>query len=193
GKTELAKALARFYSSSKLLQTYTMGNFTESHTVSGIVGVPPGYVGHEQGGRLINDLNSDPYCVVLLDEAEKAHPDVWKPFLNLFDEAWIVDQRGVKAFADRAIFILTTNKGDARIARMSQAGEKPEEIVLAVKEELGEARAKDGQRVFPSEFLARLQVVVFEPLTEQAMAEIARMAVARMSKDWLEKRDKRLE
>jgi ATP-dependent Clp protease ATP-binding subunit ClpA len=82
GKTELAKTLARFYSSSKRLQTYTMANFTQPHSVSGIVGVPPGYVGHEQGGRLVNDLNSDPYCVFLLDEAEKAHPDIWKLFLT---------------------------------------------------------------------------------------------------------------
>ena len=86
-----------------------MSNFTEPHSVSGIIGVPPGYVGHETGGALINDLNADPYGVFLLDEAEKAHPNVWKPFLNLFDEGWIVDQRGVKAYADRAIFILTTS------------------------------------------------------------------------------------
>src|SRR5438309_1216408 len=83
-------------------------NFTEPHSVSGIIGVPPGYVGYGQGGRLINDLNADPYCVFLLDEAEKAHPEVWKPFLNLFDEAWITDTHGVKAFADKAIFILTS-------------------------------------------------------------------------------------
>lgn len=79
GKTELAKALARFYSTSKRLQTYTMGNFVEPHSVSGIIGVPPGYVGHNLGGRLINELNADPYCVFLIDEADKAHPDVLQP------------------------------------------------------------------------------------------------------------------
>jgi ATP-dependent Clp protease ATP-binding subunit ClpA len=116
GKTELAKRIAELYSTSKRLTTYAMGNFTEPHSVSGIIGVPPGYVGHEDGGRLINELNADPYSVFLLDEAEKCHPNVWKPFLNLFDEGWIMGHRGVKAHADRAIFILTTNAGDKTIA-----------------------------------------------------------------------------
>ena len=89
GKTEMAKALARLYSSSKRLKTFTLGNFSEPHSVSGLIGVPAGYVGHDQGGRLINDLNADPYSVFLLDEADKSHPDVMQPFLNLFDEGWI--------------------------------------------------------------------------------------------------------
>jgi ATP-dependent Clp protease ATP-binding subunit ClpC len=193
GKTELAKALARFYSASKRLQTYTMENFTEPHSVSGILGSPPGYIGHDQGGRLINDLNSDPYCVFLLDEAEKAHPEVWKPFLNLFDEAWIVDQRGVKAFADRAIFILTSNAGDRVIARMSREGADMRAIEGAVRDVLAKVTSRDGNIVFPAEFLARIhQIVVFTPLDEEAMREICRMAVARMADDWQEKRGKRL-
>ena len=76
GKTEMAKALARFYSTSKRLKTYTLGNCVEPHSVATIIGVPPGYVGSDRGGRLVNELNADPYCVVLLDEADKAHPDV---------------------------------------------------------------------------------------------------------------------
>ena len=140
GKTELAKALAEFYSTSKKLQVYTMGNFTEAHSGSGIIGVPPGYVGHEQGGRLINDLNSDPYCVFLLDEAEKAHPDVYKPFLNLFDEGWVTDTRGVKAFADRAIFILTSNAGQEKISEMTSGKQPQEKIVEAVRKELLQVR-----------------------------------------------------
>src|SRR5690606_11550156 len=85
GKTELAKALAWLYSPMGRLHVYSMGNFTKPHTVSGIIGVPPGYVCHDHGGRLVNELNADPYAVFLLDEAEKAHPNMWKPFLNLFD------------------------------------------------------------------------------------------------------------
>jgi energy-coupling factor transporter ATP-binding protein EcfA2 len=194
GKTELAKTLARFYSSSKRLQTYTMANFTQPHSVSGIVGVPPGYVGHEQGGRLINELNSDPYGVFLLDEAEKAHPDIWKLFLNLFDEAWIVDQRAVKAFADRAIFILTTNIGADIIAQRSRAGVPMEQVVVEVREELSKVRHHESnQLVFPPEFLARIhQIVVFNPLEEDALRAICTMAVDRMADEWLAKRDKRL-
>jgi len=118
GKTELAKALARLYSTSKRLKTYTLGNFIEPHSVAGIIGVPAGYVGHDAGGRLINDLNADPYGVFLLDEADKAHPDVLQPFLNLFDEGWIRDQRGALAYADKSIFILTTNVGQRMISDM---------------------------------------------------------------------------
>jgi ATP-dependent Clp protease ATP-binding subunit ClpA len=192
GKTELAKALARFYSSSKRLQTYTMGNYTESHSVSAIIGVPPGYVGHEQGGRLINDLNSDPYCVFLLDEAEKPHPDIWKPFLNLFDEGWIVDQRGVKAFADRAIFILTSNGGHEIISTMAQRGEPLPRIVERVKEELPRILHKQtGQPVFTPEFLARIKrIIVFKPLDLHAMEGICRKLIARTQAMWQEKREK---
>ena|GEM_PF-5800591 len=116
--------------------TDVIGGDTISSQVSGIIGVPPGYVGYEQGGRLINELNADPYSVFLLDEAEKAHPNVWKPFLNLFDEGWIVDQRGVKAQADRAIFLLTTNAGDRNIAQMTRNGCAAAEIAEHVKQTL---------------------------------------------------------
>ena len=195
GKTELAKAVARLYSSSKRLQTYTMANFTEPHSVSGIIGVPPGYVGYEHGGRLINELNSDPYAVFLLDEADKAHPNVWKPFLNLFDEGWIVDQRGTKGWADRAIFILTTNAGDNAISQMSRQGKSQSEIVEHVKRTLSRLRhERSSQPVFPSQFLSRLsRIVVFQPLGEQAMIGIAQRQIAHMKRTWQQRRGKRLE
>lgn len=194
GKTELAKALARLYSATGRLQVYSMGNFTEPHTVSGIIGVPPGYVGHDQGGRLVNELNSDPYAVFLLDEAEKAHPNVWKPFLNLFDEGWIVDQRGIKAHADRAIFILTTNAGDQQIAQMSQQGKNEEEIISRVKQTLSKIRhERSTQPVFAPQFLARLQrILIFRPLDEAAMIGIARIQVEKMQTTWKRKREKTL-
>ncbi len=194
GKTELAKVLAKVYSASKRLQTYTMGNFTQDHTISGIIGVPPGYVGHEQGGRLINDLNADPYAVFLLDEAEKAHPDIWKPFLNLFDEAWIVDTRGVKAFADKAIFILTSNAGHEIITQMSGDGRPMEEIIAAVKQHLSTIRHPRTQEVvFPPEFLARIgNLLVFQPLDQAAMMDICRKLANQIQESWLKKKEKTL-
>lgn len=194
GKTELAKRLAELYSSSKRLQTYSMGNFTEPHSVSGIIGVPPGYVGHDQGGRLINDLNADPYSVFLLDEAEKAHPNIWIPFLNLFDEGWIVDQRGVKAHADRAIFILTTNAGGDAIAQMAQSGSSTEEIEERIKHTLSKIRhERSSQPVFTPQFLARLKrIVVFSPLDEPAMQGISRKIVRQMQRLWQTKREKQI-
>lgn len=195
GKTELAKRLAELYSTSRRLQTYPMGNFTEPHSVSGIIGVPPGYVGHDQGGRLVNDLNSDPYSVFLLDEGEKAHPNIWVPFLNLFDEGWLIDQRGRKAYADRAIFILTTNAGADSISQMSTAGHSQQEIETRVKSMLAKIRhERSSQPVFTPQFLARIRkVIVFRPLDESAMLDICRRLVTSLQDSWKKRRDKEIE
>lgn len=195
GKTEMGKALARFYSSSKKVRTYTLGNFVEPHSVSGLIGVPAGYVGHDQGGRLINELNADPYCVFLLDEADKAHPDVLQPFLNLFDEGWIRDQRGVQAHADKAIFILTTNVGQRMILDMAKQGKTSQEIADRMKEALAQIRhGKSNRPVFAPEFLARIKrVVVFKPLDRDAMQGICQKLVSQMQQDWKEKRQRTLE
>jgi ATP-dependent Clp protease ATP-binding subunit ClpA len=192
GKTELAKAVADLYSASKRLQTYPMGNFTEPHSVSAFLGPPPGYVGHSSGGRLINELNADPYCVVLLDEAEKAHPEVLRPFLNLFDEGWIIDQRGVKAYGDRAIFILTTNAGHDVIARLARETSQ-EESATAVRAALRQIVTRYNEPVFPPELLARIRkVVVFRPLDLAAMEGICRKEIDRQHAFWRDKRDKEL-
>jgi len=192
GKTELAKRLAEIYSTSKRLQVYTMGNFVESHSVSGIIGVPAGYVGHDQGGQLINDLNADPYGVFLLDEIEKSHPDVMKPFLNLFDEGWIVDQKGVKAYADRAIFILTSNAGYEAISQMHQDKRPMEEIVEHVKSSLARVRnERSGQPVLSQAFLARIKrIQIFNPLNEPAMLGITHILLQQIQNNWLKHRGK---
>jgi ATP-dependent Clp protease ATP-binding subunit ClpC len=194
GKTELAKAIAQVYSASKNLTVYTMGNFNESHSVSGIVGVPPGYVGYEMGGRMINDLNADPYSVVLLDEVEKAHPDIWKPFLNLFDEGWIVDQRNMKAYGNRAIFILTSNAGADRISDMLAHNASMDKIIEAVKEELYKIEHVTArQKCFTPEFLARItKIIIFNPLSLEAMQAIATLKLNKIKKVWREKRNKEL-
>lgn len=194
GKTETAKALARFYSTSRRLKTYTLGNFVEPHSVAGIIGVPPGYVGADQGGRLINELNADPYGVFLLDEVDKAHPDVLQPFLNLFDEGWIVDQRGTKAFGTRSIFILTTNVGQRMIADMASQGKSIEEMTERMKETLCQIRhGKSNRPVFTPEFLARIKrIVVFQPLSETAMDGICRKHLQAMERHWRSDRGKRL-
>lgn len=195
GKTELAKAISRLYSSSKRLHTYAMGNYTEPHAVSAFVGVPPGYVGHEQGGRLINELLADPYGVFLLDEAEKAHPEIWKPFLHLFDEGWITDQRGVKAFAQHAIFILTSNAGAAEIVQLSGRAAPRAEMEGTLRKALLEIKhPRNGERVFAPEFLARItSILPFQPLDEVAMRGICDKAVRSMQRNWLARRSKALD
>jgi ATP-dependent Clp protease ATP-binding subunit ClpC len=195
GKTELAKALARFYSASKRLKTYTLGNCVEPHSVATIIGVPPGYVGSDRGGRLVNELNADPYGVFLLDEADKAHPDVLQPFLNLFDEGWVTDQRGTKGHAQKSIFVLTTNVGQRMIADMHKEGKTVEEIATRMKEALGQIRhGKSDRPVFTPEFLARIKrVIVFKPLDKAAMEAIARKQLADIGRSWAETRNKQLE
>ncbi len=194
GKTELAKVLAKLYSPSRKLKTFTLGNYSEPHSVSGIIGVPAGYVGHDQGGRLVNELNADPYSVFLLDEADKAHPDVMQPFLNLFDEGWVCDQKGNKAYADRAIFILTTNVGQRQIADLCKQGKGDEEITSTMKATLARIRhPKSNRPVFTAEFLARVKrVIVFRSLDEPAMRGICQRLVAKMQDDWQAKRQKKL-
>ncbi|WP_461036908.1 AAA family ATPase [Streptomyces mayteni] len=194
GKTELAKALATLYSLSRKHQTYAMANFTERHSVSGIIGSPPGFIGYESGGRLINELNADPYCVFLLDEAEKAHPEVWRPFLNLFDEGWITDQRGIKAHGDRGIFILTTNAGQEVISRMLSEGYEQRDIEKQVKIQLlSTVNHANGGPVFTPEFLARIRrIIVFRQLTLEAMTSICRKLLERTTTDYREQREKEL-
>ena len=195
GKTELARQIASLYSASGSLNVYSMGNFTEPHSVSGIIGVPPGYVGHEQGGRLVNELNADPCSVFLLDEAEKAHPNIWKPFLTLFDEGWIIDQLGRRAYADRAIFILTTNAGDRAISQMFSSGTSQEEITARVRQTLSRVRhERSSQPVFPAPFLARLhRILVFRPLSEEAMSRITSALLEKLQHRWQIRCDKRIE
>jgi ATP-dependent Clp protease ATP-binding subunit ClpA len=195
GKTELAKILARFYSTSKRLKTYTLGNCVEPHSVATIIGVPPGYVGHDQGGRLVNELNSDAYSVFLLDEADKAHPDVLQPFLNLFDEGWVCDQRGVRGYANKSIFILTSNVGQRMIAEMVRTGKSRDEITVRMKEALSQIRhSKSDRPVFTPEFLSRIKrIIVFNPLDQEALLGISRKLVAEIQREWFMKRGKHLE
>ena len=195
GKTELAKALARIYSTSKRLKVYTLGNCVEPHSVSTLIGVPPGYVGHDRGGPLVNDLLADPYGVFLLDEADKAHPDVLQPYLNLFDEGWVEDQRGVRAYADKAIFVLTTNVGQRMIAELAEQGKSLEEIATRMKEALSQIRHPKSERpVFAPEFLARIKrIIVFNPLKQEAIEGIARKQVRELCQNWTTRRGKDLE
>jgi ATP-dependent Clp protease ATP-binding subunit ClpA len=182
GKTELAKQIAQVYSRSRKLITFEMTTFPEAHSVSGLIGSPPGYVGYEEGGRLINALNRDPYSVVLLDEIEKAHPTVWDLFLSLFDDGMITDRRGVSAYGYKAFFIMTSNIAQLKIVDMLSNGTSPESVEEAVIREISEYRFQPekgaaSQLCFRPEFLGRILsgggIVVFNALSRDAMIGIA--------------------
>ena len=197
GKTELAKQIAQIYANSRKLISFSMENFGESHSVSRLIGTPPGYVGYEEGGKLINDLNKDPYSVVLLDEVEKAHPAVWDPFLNLFDEGVITDMRGVTASGSKAFFVLTSNIGQYEIASMLRQGRPMEEIENVVKNKFNtEVHQKSGEKCFRPEFIGRIMrrggIVVFNALSLEALTGIAGHNFSKIARSWAETHESRL-
>ncbi len=179
GKTELAKQIASIYSTSHKIITYEMNSFKESHSTSRIIGTPPGYVGYEEGGKLINDLNKDPYSLVLFDEVEKANPSIWDPLMRLFDEGIVEDTRGVTAYGNKAFFVLTSNIGQYTISDMLRQGCPLDEIENAVQAEILDAyHMESKQKCFRPEFVARIMqcggIVVFNALSREALSGIAR-------------------
>ncbi len=169
GKTELAKAAAAFlFGTDKAIVRIDMSEFMEKHTVSRLIGAPPGYVGHEEEGQLTGALRRAPFCVVLLDEIEKAHPEVLNLFLQVFDDGRLTDSKGHTADASNALFIMTSN-----IGHESGVGFRREESEAQADALLAEVR-----NAFRPEFFNRLDdVIVFSPLSAQHITQIARLMV----------------
>jgi len=166
GKTELAKALAgELFDNEKAMIRLDMSEYMEKHAVSRLVGAPPGYVGHEEGGQLTEALRRHPYAVVLLDEVEKAHPEVFNILLQVLDDGRLTDSQGRTVDCRNALFILTSNIGSRHIAE--QAG-------FGLTEGVREAVMTDLRGHFRPEFLNRIdEVVLFRPLGEEQVATIA--------------------
>jgi ATP-dependent Clp protease ATP-binding subunit ClpA len=197
GKTELAKQIAQLYSNSRSIIHFPMENFTEAHSVSGLIGSPPGYIGYEDGGKLVNALNRDPYSVVLLDEVEKAHPAIWDPFLNLFDEGDITDTRGVTASGTKAFFVMTSNIGQYEIADLLARGASQEEIEDTVMKLLPAfVHPGAGQPCFRPEFVGRIMrrggIVAFNALSLEALGAITRHLFSKVAHDYSEVHDSKL-
>lgn len=163
GKTELAKMTAREMGIPLL--RFDMSEFSEKHNVSRLLGSPPGYIDSDEGGELVNKLKSTPRCVVLFDEIEKAHSDIYKIFLQLFDEGRLTDSMGHEVVATEAIFILTTNLGSNEIYAQMQRG---------VRGNLDERIKKLCIHTFSAELYNRFdKVIIFRPLNPSAMERIA--------------------
>jgi ATP-dependent Clp protease ATP-binding subunit ClpB len=175
GKTELAKALARqLFDDEAALLRLDMSEYMEKHSVSRMIGAPPGYVGHEEGGQLTEALRRKPYAVVLLDEVEKAHPDVFNTLLQVLDDGRLTDSQGRTVDCRNAVFILTSNLGGRLLAEHAGSG-----ITESVRESvMAEVRA-----AFRPEFLNRLdEIVLFRPLGEPEVASIARLMLAGLNR-----------
>jgi len=183
GKTELAKATASFlFDSERAMLRIDMSEFMEKHTVSRLIGSPPGYVGHDEEGQLSGPLRRTPYCVVLLDEIEKAHPDVLNLFLQVFEDGRLTDAKGRTADASNALFILTSNLGQTRSRPAIGFGQ-----VAGVEPPPNPEQAV--RSAFRPEFFNRLDAVVaFNPLSNGDVEKIAELMLGQV-KDRLAAQD----
>jgi len=173
GKTETAKALAEYlFGSEDALIRFDMSEFMEKHTVSKLVGAPPGYVGYEEGGQLTEAVRRRPYSVILLDEVEKAHPDVFNLFLQIFDDGRLTDSFGRTVDFSNTIIIMTSNLGARLIAERGKVGFEQESGLIEY-EAMKKNVMDQVKKYFTPEFLNRLDdIIVFKPLSREAVAKI---------------------
>jgi ATP-dependent Clp protease ATP-binding subunit ClpC len=182
GKTEVARRLAEFlFGSEKSLVRFDMSEYMEKHSVSKLIGAPPGYVGYEEGGQLTERVRRTPYSVILLDEIEKAHPDVYNILLQVFEDGQLTDGLGNTVDFRNTILIMTSNLGARHLQKRSSlgfqslgeegAGKSMDEMVM------GEVK-----RVFNPEFLNRLdEIILFNPLTDSDLLRIIDLLVGQIN------------
>ncbi|MDB5350445.1 MAG: ATP-dependent chaperone ClpB [Planctomycetota bacterium] len=173
GKTELAKALAEFlFDSETAMVRLDMSEFGERHNVSRLIGAPPGYVGYEEGGRLTEAVRRRPYSVILLDEIEKAHRDVFNVLLQVLDDGRLTDGQGRTVDFRNTVIIMTSNLGSHQIASLAESGDETR-IRAAVNEVL--------KREFLPEFLNRIdETIIFHPLTMKELTKIVGLQLKRL-------------
>jgi ATP-dependent Clp protease ATP-binding subunit ClpB len=188
GKTELARALAEFlFDDERAMIRIDMSEYQEKHTVARLLGAPPGYIGFEEGGQLTEAVRRRPYCVILFDEIEKAHPDVFNVLLQLLDDGRLTDGQGRTVDFKNTIVIMTSNIGSQRILQYkgSYIGEMYDRMKSAVLDEM--------RKHFRPEFLNRVdEIIVFHALSEEHLKKIVDIQLARL-RERLEERHIRLE
>ncbi len=205
GKTELAKALAEFlFNDENMITRIDMSEYQERHTVSRLIGAPPGYVGYDEGGQLTEAVRRKPYSVVLLDEIEKAHPDVFNILLQVLDDGRLTDNKGRTVDFKNTIIIMTSNVGSdiiqsymEKLPEIGKKGEAPAEAAAAIAKRnqmLGECKGKIlellRQTIRP-EFLNRIdEIIMFEPLTKNDIRDILHIQMkqlqSKLSEDGVE-------
>ncbi len=188
GKTEMARSLTAFlFGSERALVRFDMSEFMEKHSVSKLIGSPPGYVGYEEGGQLTERVRRAPYSVILLDEIEKAHPDVFNILLQVFEDGQLTDGLGNTVDFKNAIIIMTSNIGARYLERKSHMGfqsgaegtteKKAEELVMS-----------EVKRLFNPEFLNRLdEIIVFNALADNDLIQILELLVGQMNQNLAQK------
>jgi ATP-dependent Clp protease ATP-binding subunit ClpC len=188
GKTELVKALAeRLFATEKALVRIDMSEYREPHTVARLIGSPPGYVGYGEGGQLTEPVRRRPYSVILLDEIEKAHPEVWNVLLQVLDDGRLTDGEGRTVDFTNTVVVMTSNLGAGQAKR-------PVGFTGGEAAPAGDRMLEAAKHAFLPEFLNRIdEVVVFEPLTEDEVKEIAALLCGQIGERLLEQRRVELE
>ncbi len=189
GKTLLAKTLAEFmFGSDDALVRIDMSDFMEKHNVSRLVGAPPGYVGYEEGGILTERIRRKPYSVILLDEIEKAHPDVFNILLQVLEEGELQDNLGHKVSFRNTILIMTSNAGAREITRDSQVGFQQSDESVFEYREIRASAMNELKKFFRPEFINRVdETVVFHSLSREQIREILDIELAEVQQRLVEK------
>jgi ATP-dependent Clp protease ATP-binding subunit ClpA len=189
GKTELAKQLA-IHLGNEFIR-FDMSEYMEKHAVARLIGAPPGYIGFEQGGLLVDAVRQHPYAVVLLDEIEKAHPDIYNILLQVMDHATLTDNSGRKADFRQVVLIMTSNAGSRELSAGSIGfGGASGEQTTALRAKTAKDRSKAAvERVFSPEFRNRLDATVtFKPLTPEVMETIVDKFILQLEAQLAERR-----
>jgi len=182
GKTELARTLANcLFGSDTALVRFDMSEYMEKYSVSKLIGSPPGYVGHEEGGQLTEKIKRHPYSVLLLDEIEKAHPDLFNILLQVFEDGHLTDGLGNRIDFKNTIIIMTSNIGARYIQKQASMGfQSPD--TKDIQKNVSEMVINEMKRIFNPEFLNRVdEVIVFEALTDDDLRQIAVMLVEQLN------------
>ncbi|RMF71363.1 MAG: ATP-dependent Clp protease ATP-binding subunit [Acidobacteria bacterium] len=188
GKTELAKSLAEFlFNNERAMLRFDMSEYMEKHAVAKMIGSPPGYVGHEEGGLLTEKIKRQPYSVILLDEIEKAHPDVLNILLQVLDDGQVTDAYGDTVDFKNTIIVMTSNIGSAALVNKGKLGFATGEREQDLKTRR-ETVMQEVKRTLQPEFINRIdEIIVFDPLTDDELVEIARLMVRRLNDSLAEK------
>lgn len=180
GKTELSKALAEFlFNSEDALLSFDMSEYMEKHSVSRLMGSPPGYVGFDEGGQLTKAVRQKPYSVVLFDEIEKAHPDVFNILLQILEEGRLTDAQGRTVDFRNTVIIMTSNVGAREIAQTTPLGFSGNDHAGLSDKEIKSRVMAEMKKLFRPEFLNRIdEIIVFKSLTDEQIARIVELMVA---------------
>ncbi len=195
GKTELSKALAEaMFGDENALIRVDMSEYMEGHSVSKMIGSPPGYVGFDDGGQLSEKIRKNPYSVVLFDEIEKAHPDVFNILLQVLDDGHITDSKGRKVSFKNTVIIMTSNAGAGRIVDPKNMGFAAKSDKEKDFERMKSGVMEEVKRLFKPEFINRIdEIIVFHPLTKEEMKDIVGLLTKQLSKRMEEQLGMKLE